>query len=246
VLADLDSNGWPQSPRHRAIDLMRRSFAIHLSGDQHLAVVAQYGIDDFRDSGYAFCVPSIVNYYPREWKPAGPPVKKIEGPLPLLGDYIEGLGNKLTMLAYANPTAFPAPLDNLAASASGHGLVRFDKETRRITIECWPRGVDVTQAGARQYTGWPVTIGQEDNYGRAATAWLPRLNCNTDDPVVQVVDEANGEVVYTLRINGRAFSPKVFREGRYTVRVGEGAQRKEWKNLAAKPQQDASTIEVRL
>ena len=42
LLADLDSNGWPQSGRRRAVELMRRSFALHISGDQHLSVVAQY------------------------------------------------------------------------------------------------------------------------------------------------------------------------------------------------------------
>ena len=43
LLADLDSNGWPQSGRRRAVELMRRCFALHISGDQHLGVVAQYG-----------------------------------------------------------------------------------------------------------------------------------------------------------------------------------------------------------
>jgi hypothetical protein len=225
---------------------MRRSFALHISGDQHLAVVAHYGLDDWRDSSFAFCVPSIVNFYPREWLPLGPAARAIEGPLPHLGDYTEGFGNKLTMFAYANPTAFPAPPDDPAASASGHGLVRFDKATRQITIECWPRGVDVTQPGARQFTGWPVTVAQEDHYGRAAVAWLPRLKSNTADPVVQVVDEASGEVVYTLRIKGREFSPKVFRDGVYTLRVGEGAQRKEFKGIRSRPGKDASTLEVNL
>jgi len=244
LLADLDSNGWPQSGRRRAVDLMRRCFAFHICGDQHLGCVAQYGLDDWRDSGLAFCVPSIVNYYPRKWLPLEAPARAIEGPLPNLGDYTEGFGNKLTMFTYANPTAFPAPLTNLAASASGYGLVRFDRQTRKITIECWPRGVDVTQPGARQYAGWPLTFAQEDNYARPASAWLPRLKCNVDNPVVQVVDEANGEVVYTLRIRGREFSPKVFRPGQYTLRIGEGPHRKQFKGLLAQSGKDASTLDV--
>jgi hypothetical protein len=246
LLADLDSNGWPQSGRRRAVELMRRSFAFHVCGDQHLGCVAQYGLDDWRDASLAFCVPSIVNYYPRKWLPLDPPARALEGPLPNLGDYTEGLGNKLTLFAYANPVAFPAPLTNLAASASGHGLVRFDKHSRRITLECWPRGVDVTQAGAKQYPGWPMTFAQEDNYGRAAVAWLPRLRCNEENPVVQVVDETSREVVYTLRIRGREFSPKVFRAGAYTLRVGEGARRQEFRGLVARPEKDASTLEVKL
>ena len=39
------------------------------------------------------------------------------------------------------------------------------------------------------------------------------------DPVVQVVDESKGEIVYTLRIKGSSFRPKVFAEGAYTVKV---------------------------
>ena len=223
LLADLDSNGWPQSGRRRAVELMRRSFALHISGDQHLGVVAQYGADDWRDSGYAFCVPSIVNYYPRQWLPLGPAARAVKGPLPHLGDYTEGLGNKITMLAYANPTAFPAPLDDLAASASGHGVVRFDKQTHKITMESWPRGVDVTRPGARQYPGWPITIDQLDNYGRKPVAWLPEVEAppGITAPVVQVVDERSGEVVYTLRARAPRFKPWVFAEGSYTVRIGD-------------------------
>ena len=45
------------------------------------------------------------------------------------------------------------------------------------------------------------------------------------DPVVQVVDEASGEVLYTLRIVGDRYRPRVFRTGgSYTVVVGERAR----------------------
>lgn len=249
LLADLDSCGWPQSARQRAVDLMRRCFAFHISGDQHLAVVAQYGVDEWRDASFAFCVPSITNYYPREWQPAGPPANAIKGPLPHLGDYTEGFGNKLTMYAYANPTAFPAPLDNLAASASGYGLVRFDKPTRKITIECWPRGVDATKSGAAQFTGWPITVSQEDNYGRKPVAYLPALRIEgMEDSVVQVIDEATNAVVYTIRINGTSFRPKVFKSGPYTVKVGEPGtpKLKVLRGIKSLPADRAETLTVRL
>jgi hypothetical protein len=41
------------------------------------------------------------------------------------------------------------------------------------------------------------------------------------DPVVQVIDEANDEIVYTLRIRGRTWRPKVFKQGTYTIKLGE-------------------------
>jgi hypothetical protein len=224
LTADLDSNGWPQSGRRRALEEMRRGFAFHIAGDQHLASVVRYGIEDWDDAGFAFCVPSIVNYYPREWKPLEPPAAPVEGPLEHLGRYRDGLGNRLTMHAYANPRegVRVAELDDLNSSASGYGLVRFDKRTRRITVECWPRFVDVTREDARQFPGWPVVIDQADNDGRSPFGTLPTLEIESRaDPVVQVLEEATGEIVYTLRIQGRRFTPRVFRPGRYTVRVGE-------------------------
>jgi hypothetical protein len=33
------------------------------------------------------------------------------------------------------------------------------------------------------------------------------------DPVLQVIDQSNGEVVYTLRIKGDSVTPPVFRPG---------------------------------
>jgi len=36
-----------------------------------------------------------------------------------------------------------------------------------------------------------------------------------------VIDESNKEIVYTLRINGRSYRPKVFKDGTYTITVGE-------------------------
>lgn len=224
LIADLDSNGWPQSGRNRALAAIRRCFALMIGGDQHLATVIHHGINDFGDSGFSFCVPSIVNFYNRWWEPLEPPVNRIDGPLPYTGDFYDGLSNKVTMYAYANPD--PERKNRYGGEwgerAAGYGLVRFDTLSRKITIECWPRGVDVTLSAAEQYPGWPVTIDQLDNYGRKATAYLPTIEVTgTEDPVVQVVDEVYGDVVYTLRIKGRSFQPKVFRDGSYTVIISE-------------------------
>ena len=107
LLADLDCNGWPQAGRNEALAALRRVHACHLCGDQHLAVVIQHGIEQFRDGPYAFTNPAMVNsYYARWWWPADEkaganPVA--ESPLPWTGDYLDGLYNHITMIAYANP-----------------------------------------------------------------------------------------------------------------------------------------------
>jgi phosphodiesterase/alkaline phosphatase D-like protein len=45
LLADLDCNGWPQTGRNKALEEIRRAWAVHLCGDQHLAVVVKHGVN---------------------------------------------------------------------------------------------------------------------------------------------------------------------------------------------------------
>ena len=43
--ADLDCGSWPQGPRNRAINIVRRGMPLHINGDQHLTTLVQYGVD---------------------------------------------------------------------------------------------------------------------------------------------------------------------------------------------------------
>jgi hypothetical protein len=222
LLADLDCNGWPQTPRRKALEILRRCQAVHLCGDQHLAVVVQHGLDGWGDGPYGFTSPALVNtIYGRWWHPeneeAGPnPVPN--SPLPWTGDFVDGLGNKISMKAYANPE----DIRDEKMRGDGFGVVRFSKQLQRLTMECYPRFAATDASGkSQQFPGWPVTIWQRENDGRKPTHWLPRLEFQEDDPVVQVFQESNQEVLYTLRIPGRAFLPHVFAPGLYTIRVGK-------------------------
>lgn len=239
LLADMDSNGWPQHGRAAALREIRRCFGFMMGGDQHLATVIHHGINEWEDAGWSFCCPSIWNYYGRWWWPLEEPAEHDpHNPLPFTGRYYDGFHNKLTMEAYANPT-------DSNFRAAGYGLVRFKKPTREITMECWPRFVDVTQAGAQQYSGWPITIRQEDNYARQPMAWLPQLEIRgAEDPVVQVMDQISGEIVYTLRINGKSWRPKVFQEGTYTIKVGEGRDVKIFRDVVSAGEEDNRSIVV--
>jgi len=247
--ADFDADGWPQTGRNKAVDAMRRCFAIHLCGDQHLATIVQYGIDDWRDSGWSFCVPSIANLWPRWWLPKQEERNREPGAQDNTGDYLDGFGNKLTVYAHTNPYVTGRQPAELHDRMPGFGLAYFDKSKREITLQCWPRMVDPTDPANRdkQYPGWPRTIHQYDNYGRKAVAWLPALNVQGPaDPVLQIVDEADGQIVYTVRIQGKRFEPKVFHEGRYTIRVGEGPDRVELKGVEAAAEKPNEALEVRL
>lgn len=220
LLADLDSNAWPQTGRNKALRAIRRAWATHLCGDQHLAVTVQHGIDEYGDGPFAFTSPALVNtIYGRWWHPldekAGPdPVPN--SPLPWTGDYEDGLGNKITMLAYANPE----DRTDEKKRADGWGIARYDKANREITFECWDRWSDVTTEGG-QFPGWPITVKMEENDGREKTHWLPTLSFAEADPVVQVISEADDEVLYTVRVKGDTFQPAVYAAGKYTVKTGK-------------------------
>jgi hypothetical protein len=216
LLADLDSNGWPQRGRNVALREMRRARATHLCGDQHLAVTVKHGIDEHRDGPYAFTSPALVNtVYARWWHPkderAG--ANPVNGsPLPWSGDYLDGLGNKISMMAYANPE----DLADERKRADGHGLVRFNKRTGQVTFECWPRF-----SQGEQFPGWPITIRSDDNDGRRPIAWLPELTIEgADRAVVQVIAEAGGEILYSVRVRGNRFQPPVYSNGSFTVKIG--------------------------
>lgn len=231
LIADLDSNGWPQSGRNRALAEMRRGFAFHLAGDQHLATLAHHGIDEWEDAIWSFAVPSVANFYPRMWKPPEPGENRLPGYPQWTGRHFDGLENRVTVYAATNPDWSPGyePAD-LHDKMPGYGIVRFNRYARTITVECWPRYADPRDPAAEQYSGWPRTIFQNDNYGRRAVAWLPMLRVEgIANPVVQVFD-GSGELVYAIRNRGPFMRPKVFAEGKYTVKVGD-PDTNQWQTL---------------
>ncbi len=222
LLADLDSNAWPQTGRNQALRLIRQVWAPHICGDQHLAVVVKHGIDAFGDGPYGFTVPAIVNtIYGRWWHPLDEQsgTNPVAGsPLPWTGDYEDGLGNKITMLAYANPL----DVNDEKQRGDGYGLIRINQKTRQAMFECWPRFAKVSDGPSAQYPGWPITIDLDDNDGRQVVGHLPAIElAGVERPVVQVTDENTGEVLYTVRAPSASFRPPVYSEGPFTVRLGQ-------------------------
>lgn len=249
LVADYDSNGWPQTGRNAALHKFRKAFATHVSGDQHLATIIHYGIDDWDDAGWSLCVPSVANFYPRSWLPLEPGKDREQGMPDYTGKFLDGLGNHITVWAAANPRKptgkEPAALHD---RMPGYGIVRLNKKDRTITFECWPRYADPADPKTGgQYLGWPKTVSMEGHYGRKAAAYLPTVNISgMIDPVVQVIDEANNEIVYTLRIKGTSFRPKVFKEGMYTIKIGEPGTDKMnvLKNISSMEETQTETLEV--
>ncbi len=237
MVADHDSGGWPQRGRDAAILKYRKGFAAHLAGDQHLGSTLHYGVEGFRDGVYSVCTPAISNIWPRRWFPPNPAPNALPNTRNT-GDYLDAFGNHITVLAAANPARYPGPgLEGLRFRVTGYTILTCNRATRKTTIAEWPRWIDPSAPGARPYDGWPITMDQTDN-GLWGAQWeLDRIETSGfRDPVVQVQDEATGEVIYTLRINGESFTPLVRESGTYTVLAydPDGDYRKEWKSVRAR------------
>ncbi|MBT3385869.1 MAG: hypothetical protein HN778_15665 [Prolixibacteraceae bacterium] len=222
LIADLDSNGWPQSGRNKAIDALRKAFVFHLAGDQHLASIVHHGTDDWDDGIYSFCVPSIANFYPRAWWPESIGFDRPENTLQNIGKHKDGFGNFVTVYGVTNPTAFTKISTNhepltIHDKMPGYGIVKMNKKNRTIRMECWPRYANPLQE-EQQYEGWPKTISQFDNYGKKALAHLPTISVEgVENPVVEIRDEITGELIYCVRIKGNEFKPKVFKQSTYKI-----------------------------
>jgi hypothetical protein len=222
VVQDMDSNGWPQTPRKKAVSIMRKAYALHIAGDQHLGSVIQYGCENWRDAGYAFCVPAISNVWPRRWCPKELGLARFELEPRYTGDYLDGFGNKMTVFAVSNPVFTGREPAILYDRATGYGLVRLNRETRDITLECWPRITNPADSSARQFPGWPIKINQMDNRNRSSRWELPLIKIpEMKNAVIQIVSEQTYQTEFTVRINGNAFKPKVDKPGKYTIWVGE-------------------------
>ena len=230
LVADLDSGGWPQTGRDRALEVIRKAFAFQIAGDQHIPSLIQYGIKDFRDSSWGFCTPAISVGYERRFVPdtLGIPVKnRPEHGLPNTGEYVDGFGNLNYVYAIGNPleTERKKPRYILAEEkASGYSIITFDRDNRTFTPDAWHFLTDASQdTPEAHFAGWPHTIGQEENYGavQQSKLTLPVIQVSgIEDPVVEISDEQKGELLYILRIKGASYTPKVTSKGTYKVRVG--------------------------
>jgi len=245
---DMDSNGWPQSGRNRALEELRKGFTFMIAGDQHLGSVVHHGVDNWEDAGISFCVPSVANVWPRRWFPPDPGFNHSPDQPDYTGRYYDGFGNRITVHAVSNPYKSGIYPEELHDRAPGYGIVKINKKDQTITIECWPRHVDPSQPDAEQYPGWPLQFNLEDNFGKNATLKLPTLKINNlkNPPVIQVIDEGSNDIIYTIRAKSEPFTPKVIRSGVYTVRISEpGTLRiKELKGIRSLSENQSDTLQV--
>lgn len=239
-----DANSWPLSKRNKALKELRKGYVFMIGGDTHLGSIIHHGVDNWGDAGYSFCVPSIANRHVRVWFPPYPGKNPIDSLPPYTGEYKDRAGAKMTVHAVSNPYDLDIEPSALYDRAPGFGIIRFNKKEKTITMENWPRFADPEKDN--QYPGWPKTISMYDNYSPSAAVTLPAFQVKglEQPPVIQVIDEANDEIIYTVRMDDFSFEPTVFREGNYTVIFSEPEtnRQEEIKNVSTKTTATAPKI----
>ena len=222
--ADADSNGWPMSGRNRALEIMQPVQPLHLCGDQHLAFVAHYGLEQQRDAGVVFCSPAIANTWPRRWMP-----RDESGSPQALGEHRDGFGNRVAVDAVANPYKTEIPPTALNDRCPGYGLVLLDPTAGTMTLEAWPRA-SAANPQRGQFAGWPRTYATNSMLDSAWPWQLPeddaRLNGLQDGVLVEIVRAEDASLVRLMRLGARTVgSPwRVPGAGTYRIRVQTGAE----------------------
>jgi hypothetical protein len=235
IIADFDTNGWPQAGRNKALAVIRKSFSPMIGGDQHLATFVKHGIKDWGDASYSFVTPAIANYWMRWWDPKESGKNKEKNAPNYTGDFLDGFQNKITVNAVGNPSVEEIKEGGyLSTRVAGFGIIKYNKLTRNITFECWARNVDITDPTQKQYPGWPITISQFDNFNPRESYQLPTLQISKENQVVTVRNSFTREVALSVRIKGKEFQPKVLDEGSYTIEIGEGNTPLKYFNIKAK------------
>jgi hypothetical protein len=142
---DMDSNGWPQTPRNNALRAIAPSQAVMVSGDLHYATILQQGIDDWGDGPWTYSLPAFGSSQGRIWNPDTPPQGGAIPGRDGTGNYHDRFGNKLT-------------LDAKADGIVGYGTILFDKEARKITLAIHPMDPDTRDPIDIDVPGWPKVL----------------------------------------------------------------------------------------
>lgn len=141
---DMDSNGWPQTARDRALHAISPAHPVMISGDIHYGTLHQHGIADWGDGPWGFSLPAFASKPNRTWQPSvGAKGRTIAG-IPGSGNHHDRFGNKLTVAGTAD-------------GHNGYGIILFHKEKRQITLELHTMDAD-RKPNNQAVPGWPLII----------------------------------------------------------------------------------------
>jgi alkaline phosphatase D len=173
-LIDFDSNGFPSYSRRTAVQLVKDCRALILSGDQHMASLLRHGIDRYDDGPLQFTGPAGGVGWQRWFEPK--PLPNPRSGVPYSGDFVDGFGNKMQMLAIAQSKISFAEyrkhkdgrtqrIMDRGLKREGFGMVIIDARAGEARLECWPwNNAAIVAAGkpGEQYAGWPYLVKLTD------------------------------------------------------------------------------------
>ncbi|WP_435156965.1 alkaline phosphatase D family protein [Haladaptatus sp. DFWS20] len=164
---DYDTSAYPKQERDAVVGLLQDAGALSLCGDQHLATLARHGIETNTDGIVQFAAPACATLYQRWFEP-NTDLPNGTG-TPHTGDFTDAFGNRIRMLAVANPklsfeeftrrkTGTSNHIGDRRLKREGYGIVRVNHETDEFVIECWPYDETPTTHNPRQFPGWPYRL----------------------------------------------------------------------------------------
>ena len=163
-LLDYDSNGYPPDGRTRAVQLIKDANAMVICGDQHLAMVTKQGLNTYEDGPLFFAGPAGAAFWQR-WFEGDNKLKNQYNNDPNTGNFIDTFGNKMRVLAVANPKVsysryrsqiannWSCFLSDGKLKSEGYGIVKVNHQKEQFLLECWPWDADPSTE--KQFTGWP-------------------------------------------------------------------------------------------
>jgi len=247
---DFDSNGWPQTGRNKAVALLRSCTALHLCGDQHLGITAQYGVDGWRDASYVMASPALSNVYPRTWYPPTPGQNMYKGSAKNLGDFRDGFNNYVTVKAAYNQYPTGVEPASWFDKGVGYGIATLDPTAKKISLAIWALHENPNDTDAKPCKGWPIRLHQSENLGLNAKYFLPQIyETSQDKLLIQVINEANGVVEYTYPLSmKKAYTlPNVRKLSSYTIKVSSFEDLEnvvEFKGIEASPIKNEQVLQV--
>lgn len=175
---DLDSGGWPQTPRDRALKIFGEGDVILMAGDTHLPSVVQHGVETYGDSVWQFVVPAVANKYRRWWEPKIDGANRRSGEPYYTGDFEDGFENLMTVAAVGNPKISNQEMFEINTrrnigyasehlfldkfrNRDGYGLIVVSPDRSTVRLECWP-----AEVGTPQHEGWPIVLKKDSESGK--------------------------------------------------------------------------------
>lgn len=148
---DMDTNGWPKTGRDKAMSIIGTEPVLFLCGDQHMGSVVEL-FDTLNNGTHFFTIPSISNTWPRTWLPSD----STDSSSPL-GIHYDGFGNKMNVVAVANPTIETHSPQNINKKSPGFGIIILNSVEKSAVLHAYPLYFDELNT-IQEYNGWPINI----------------------------------------------------------------------------------------